>query len=203
MTGKLPNKDVQAAVYSREYFGRELSQESLEHVQETNRESLEMYEFRLLHDCTIVRPEWYFQRRPVPRLQAELIEYAEELWSHGQNLLETRRNGRWVKNPGACMNYNTPCKFLGICSGHDTPDSDNWQRKECVHNELPIEEDGRDILTNSRIRCFQTCPRKHQLAYELGIDRRDEEERDALYFGSLWHKALEVWFSHFMESDND
>jgi CRISPR/Cas system-associated exonuclease Cas4 (RecB family) len=61
--------------------------------------------------------------------------------------------------------------------------------------ELPgIEGDGRNVLTNSRIRCFQTCRRKHFYEYELGVERQDEEEREALYFGNLWHAALEAWF---------
>ena len=106
-----------------------------------------------------------------------------------------RREDRWPRNSGACMNYGRACKFLGICSGHDTPDSDKWQKKVCVHNELVgIEGDGREILTNSRIRTFQTCRRKHYFEYELGIERQEEEEKESLMFGSLWHDVLEQWF---------
>jgi hypothetical protein len=93
------------------------------------------------------------------------------------------------------MSYGTPCKFLGICSGHDTPESDRWTRKQQVHNELDLEVDGRSVLTNSRIRCFQTCRRKHFYEYELGLSRVDEEEREALFFGGLWHATLDAWWS--------
>ena len=94
------------------------------------------------------------------------------------------------------MNYGSPCVYLGICSGYDTPDSEKWQRKGNVHVELPtLQGDGRDVLTNSRIRCFQTCRRKHYYQYELGIERIDEEEREALYFGNCWHTAQEAYFN--------
>jgi ATP-dependent helicase/DNAse subunit B len=98
------------------------------------------------------------------------------------------------------MLYGSPCKFLGICSGYDSPDSDKWQRKTQVHNELPIiDGDGRDYLSNSRIRSFQTCRRKHYYEYELGIERQDDEERECLVFGTLLHSALNQWWCFFME----
>ena len=196
---QLTKAEARSAAVTHEYFGRRLSDDSILALNvEKPREALEMYEARLAHDCTVARPEWYLQRRSIPRLDAELHEYAVELWEHGQEILHARNTGRHARNSGACMMYGGPCKFLGICSGHDAPDSDNWRRKPCVHTELPgIEGDGRSVLTNSRIRCFQTCRRKHFYDYELGIERQDEEERDALYFGNLWHAALEAWFLAF------
>lgn len=162
----------------------------------SERETPEMYAARLAEDCTTTRPGWYFQRRQVPRTDDELNEYASELWEHAQDMILARRNNRWPRNSGACMLYGSPCNYLGICSGYDTPDSDKWARKSWVHSELPIlDGDGKDILTNSRIRAFQTCRRKHYLQYELGIERIDEEEKEALYFGSLFHQALEIYFN--------
>ena len=198
-------KGVRAsAMADRKYFGRLLSNESLEHLQAEERETPEMYESRLAHDCTNERPEWYFQRRSVPRLDSEILEYAHELWDHGQEILHTRNTKRHVRNSGACMLYGSPCKFLGICSGHDSEDSDNWTRKTSVHPELPeLNGDGRNVITNSRIRCFQTCRKKHFFEYELGIERVDEEERESLVFGSTWHAALEAWFNTFRKESEE
>lgn len=102
------------------------------------------------------------------------------------------------------MLYGSPCKFLGICSGHDTPDSDKWRRKKERHPELgdAIEHDA-DALTNSRIRTFQTCRRKHFYEYELGIERQDEDEKEALYFGAMFHAALEAWWRCFLVSNSE
>lgn len=133
----------------------------------------------------------------------ELLEYATELWDHSQEILSARRTERTPRNSGACMLYGSPCQFLGVCSGHDEIDSDRWRRKQQVHAELPIVDgDGRDILTNSRIRCFQTCRRKHHYQYELGVERVDDEEKESLYFGRIFHLALNAWWSCFLTGEN-
>lgn len=164
------------------------------------RETSKMYEARLAWDSTVIRPEWYFQRRQVARLDGALIEHAQNIWQHSQDMLWERKQPRHVPNAKACMNYKTPCKFLGICAGFDSPESENWTRKENVHEELPvIDGDGRGILTNSRIGTFQTCRRKHFFEYELGIERVDAEEREALLFGTIWHIALETWLNALRE----
>ena len=196
----LTKADAKAVVTTQEYCGRRISDESISSVNGDGRETLEMYEARLAQDCTSVRPEHYFQRRSVPRMDAEIHEYAVELWEHSQEMLHVLRLDRRARNSGACMNYNRPCEYLGICSGFDTPESDKWRRKENIHSELPtLPGDGRDVLTNSRIRCFQTCRRLHYYKYVLGIERV-EEEVDARWFGSCWHAALQGYFESEMQT---
>lgn len=154
-----------------------------------------MYGSRLAHDCITERPEWYFQRRAVPRLDNEIAEYATKLWDLGQDMLHVRQTGRHYTNPSACLRFGSPCQYLGICSHHDDPESERWSRRQNVHPELPdLAGDGRDTITNSRISCFQTCRRLHHFKYDLGIERVDEEEKEALFFGSLWHVAQENWW---------
>jgi len=194
----LTKGDGLAAKASGVYCGRVLSAEEADRVSADGRETPMMYAARLAKDCTELRPEWYFQRRKIPRLDSEVREYALELWGHGQDILATRASGRWARNSGACMLYGSPCKFLGLCSGHDSLESGKWVAKAFVHKELPVEisEDGRgvEVLTNSRIRTFQTCRRKHYLQYEVGIEKPEEEDREAIFFGSLFHEALEQFF---------
>lgn len=191
----LSKADVKSVIENGVYFGQKLTIEDIALAEISGRESLLMYMGRLAHDCSTERPEWYFQRRGVSRLDSEIVTYASELWDHGQDVLAVRSNERNPRNSGACMLYGSPCQYLGICSGHDTADSDNWQRRAWVHPELKVlDGDGRDILTNSRIRTFQTCRRRHQLQYELGVQRVNEQQSDALYFGDLFHRALEAYF---------
>jgi hypothetical protein len=198
---KLTKAERANVVSSRQYYGRQVALGDLERLQVEERESPEMYESRLAADC-LERPDWYFQRRSVPRLDHELEEYAGELWDIAQDLVQVRRTGKHYRNSGACLLYGSPCQFLGICSGHDAPDSDRWKRRERVHEELPLlEGDGRDVLTNSRLRCFQTCRRKEHFQYTLGIERFDAEEREALYFGTIWHAGQEAWWSCFLLSE--
>lgn len=194
---KLSKAELQSAAITKTYQGVRIYQASVDALSKDpdGRETLEMYEVRLVNDCTKERPEWYFQRRAVPRLDAEVREHAGELWDHGQDILQARNTERHPRNSGACLLYGSPCAFLGICSGHDTPDSNNWKKKTWMHAELPVlDGDGREVLTNSRIRSFQTCRRKHYFEYELGIERLDEEERETLFFGNLWHEAQAAYW---------
>lgn len=169
-----------------------------------SRETLPLYEARLMQEC-IENTQRYFQRRRITRLGDEVLTYAEELWDNGQEFISARRTERRPRNSGACMNYGRACTYLPICSGHDSIYSGNWRKKEFIHSELPIFDDGqggRSILTNSRIRTFQTCRRKEQYAYELGIERNDPDEVETLAFGTLWHKALAAYFTTIQENQH-
>ena len=195
---KLTKAEIARTVSLGDYCGSKVSKEDQQtFLSGSERETLAMYEARLVKDCTEERPDHYFARRSVPRIDAEILEYSRELWQHSQDILYTRQQGRLPpRNSGACLLYGSPCKFLGICSGHDTPESDRWQLKQQIHSELPADIGGdKQLLTNSRIRTFQTCRRKHYYEYDLAIERQDEDEKEALFFGTVFHAGLAAWWS--------
>jgi hypothetical protein len=156
------------------------------------RETSQLFEVRLTAEAISNHP-WYYQRRLIPRLESDLVEYAEELWQIGKEISAARRTDRHYRNSGACMAYNRPCPYLSICSGEDTTDSDRWMPLESVHRELDVTHD-LELLTHSRISVWQLCRRRHYYRYELGIVRRDDDESEALQFGRLIHRALEEWW---------
>lgn len=203
---KLISKAERASmVADKHYFGDALPYETLMELVAGmhERETPEMFEARLAHDAIKTRPDWYYGRKCIHRLDHEIVEYAQEKWDVAREIADARKRSAWYRNSGACMVYGTPCEYLGICSGHDSPDSDKWVRREASHSELPIvAADGRGVLTHSSIRCFQTCRRKYFYRYELGIERADREEKESLVFGSLLHLALEAWWESFKELDN-
>lgn len=183
-----------------EYCGYEVSAETRQAIAlDTDpRENGELFQHRLTAEC-IENHERYFQRRSTPRIEAEIVEYVHELWDHGQAIIDTRNRTKKTghlppRNSNACMTYGTPCTYLGVCSGHDQIDSDRWKRKESMHPELDGIGLGLDVLTNSRISCFQTCRRKEFYQYQLGVERIDAEERDAMHFGTVMHLALDSWW---------
>ncbi len=161
---------------------------------EDDRETLEMYTARVAHDSSAVRPEWYFQRRLVARHDEQLFDYGRELWMHAEEIRTAQAEQRHPRNSGACLLYGTACKYLGICSGYDSPESENWKPKAQTHNELSMPDPDAELLTNSRIRTFQTCRKKHEYEYLIRIERVDAEERETLLFGSLMHQALDAWW---------
>lgn len=199
---EIAKADLQHIMTSRSYFGFEVPVETQNRLVQENkpRECPELYAMRLASEC-IENPEKYFQRRVIPRLDQDIAEYADELWDVGQAIIHARAKNAHYRNSGACMEYGTPCRFLGICSGIDSANSEKWRKVESVHDELAGIPN--DALTNSRVRCFQTCRRKHYLHYELGIRRVDEEDREALVLGTLLHQGLEAWFNHFRKESND
>ncbi len=201
---KLSAVDLRTAVARRQYFDYRLTDQDVLDLNAEGRETLDMYEARLANDCTVERPDHYFQRRPVALIEEETLEHAKELWDLSKELLQARVHARHPKNSKACIMFGSPCKFLGICSGFDTAESDNWTRKKWMHAELPAVEghDGRGVLTNSRLGTFLTCRRKHFFEYELGLERVDAEEREALVFGTLWHNGQEAWWNSLKGASN-
>lgn len=195
---KLSKAELASFVASGVYFGKRFDRDvQIEFSSGREVETPEMYGARLAHDCK-ERPEWYFQRRIIPRLDTDVVEYAEELWDVAAEIRTAKQTGRWFRNSGACMTYNTPCPYLGICSGHSTVDDGRWTRREKQHSELNVI--GQDVLTHSSMSCFKTCRRRYYYRYVEGIERIDEEESEALRFGDLIHRSLEAWWKCFMVS---
>lgn len=157
-------------------------------------ETPSLYSLRLQRDC-IDNPDRYYQRRVINRLDSEVAEYAQELWELATVIREARNRQACYRNSVACVQYSTPCQYLSLCSGADTPDSDNWQSRP-VHAELDGDL-GQETLTNSRIKTFQTCRRLHYWRYERCIERADVEEKEAFYFGSLWHECQAAWWNDY------
>lgn len=159
-------------------------------------ESLELYEMRLARDCIDNGLE-YFQRRVIHRLDSDIAEHANEVWEACESLKHARANNSHYRNSGACIQFNSPCEYLGVCSGYDQIDSPNWEIAENVHSELDLVADngGRNLMTNSRLKCFMTCRRKHFYRYELGARRVGGEDKEALVLGSLVHAGLEAYLN--------
>jgi len=85
-------------------------------------ESPEQYGQRLVADIGD-RPDYYFQRREVPRLKDELAQFRAELWHQAKQLMAAQRHGRWFRNVG--RQTCTYCQFAGLCLSavRVTPDS--------------------------------------------------------------------------------
>jgi len=187
--GKAVDPECQAAIVEQAKSGRP-------------RETLAMFAVRV-RQIIEADSDSFLARRLIYRVDVELAEYMAEMWAAGQDILAERKRGLWPRNTHACWNWATPCAFLGICSGHDDIESDHWQRKENVHIELSGEIEtrqcGTDVLTNSSMNTWLECRRKYFFKYETGLQKFDERRNDALFFGSLWHLAMESWWRVTME----
>jgi hypothetical protein len=155
------------------------------------RETPEMFESRLIQD-TLDRPDWYFGRQLVTRLNEELLTYAEELWRTTRDIHVSESSGDHRRNDKACFAFHRPCEYLGLCAGHEQASDSHWHQLPTLHPELEDQTCGPTTLTHSRISTFTTCRRKHFYRYGLGISRWDTPE--PLAFGALFHEALAAWW---------
>ena len=81
-------------------------------VLQTRKETHKEYGERLLTDIGD-RPDFYYARREVPRLEDELQEFQTELWQQAKQLREAQRYGRWFRNVGK-MTCDW-CQFTNLC----------------------------------------------------------------------------------------
>lgn len=67
-----------------------------------------------LTEDIVSRPDFYFARVEIPRLDQDIDEYRQELWSIQKSLREAQNFGRWFRT----VNRNTCgyCEYFGPCT---------------------------------------------------------------------------------------
>lgn len=97
------------------YFGVEL------HAACPERETPKLFAARFLNDMR-ERPEFYFQRAEVPRLQSDLEEFEAEQWQLQRTIraaeqdLEKFGKAAFPRNTNACT-FPYKCAYFAICTG--------------------------------------------------------------------------------------
>jgi RecB family exonuclease len=83
------------------------------------------------------RPDFYFQRREIARMDSDMQDYAAELWQTAELVREAKTKERWVRNTSACLSMSR-CEFLDICHlGLEVSEvPEGFMRVSHVHPEL-------------------------------------------------------------------
>jgi hypothetical protein len=89
---------------------------------QTRMETAEEYEARLLADIA-ERPDRYYARKRVARLESDMQEYLYDMWAVGRNIADAERLGRFSRNPDSCSGFGT-CEYFGVCSGVESLNDD-------------------------------------------------------------------------------
>lgn len=199
---KVPKKERAELVSTGLYCGQRISDETVrffEFGNEANVENAELYEARCFHDI-MENPNEYYVRRTIPRDDSALVEYATQQWNVATNIRQAKRDKLWPMTgaPSACFTYQRACEFLDICTKHDMPTSHRWREKSRQHNELDLQDQSLPVLTNSSIQTFHQCQRKYFYKYEMCIEPALDMDSEALYFGSVFHAALEAYWNHLL-----
>jgi len=108
------------------------------------------YEFgERLTDDIVERPDFYFARMEIPRLDADLEEFKFEVWQIGEMIRDCRRYGRWPRNVKSCIGYGK-CPYFELCAnGVDVTAGvpSGFVRVDDVHPELGEVDDGNNCTT--------------------------------------------------------
>jgi len=100
-------------------------------------ETPEEYAARVAADIA-ERPDYYFARIEIARLDADLDECRRDIWAQQQEMRAAQRTGHFYRDPGACFEISRKCDYVAICQNHDldvrTPDG--FVRLEDPHSEL-------------------------------------------------------------------
>lgn len=83
------------------------------------------------------RPEFYYQRREIPRSQRDLDVFEAELVHTARDMRDARKMKRWYRNTSACTQFGR-CEYLDICArgGFTGEVPDGWQIVDDKHPEL-------------------------------------------------------------------
>lgn len=144
-------------------------------------------------------PDKYFRRGRVVRLDKEERAAAKDTWNVARWIREVQLEARdeqeqaWPRNVDACQAYNSTCDYWPVCTGQaDLNDPTRFRRVQEVHEELGEKKRRLPLVSTSSMKTFRSCPRKYYFRYELGF--RVLIVSEALRFGTLFHKGLEIWW---------
>jgi hypothetical protein len=121
------------------------------YVLQTRAMTAEEFSAKLTEDIG-TRPDFYFQRREIARLDSDIDEYQHELWSLQRTIREAQLSGRWFKT----VSYSTCplCPFFALCSSkYDPSDTlpEGFVKVTDLHPEL---EDDTNAATGTAETAF-------------------------------------------------
>jgi len=99
------------------------------------------YAKRIAEDIAF-RPDYYFARIEIARLEQDIEACALELWQQQIAIRTAQNSGHWYRNPGACFSPFA-CEYLPVCENSDleTTTPTGYVRSDLIHPELAGDAD--------------------------------------------------------------
>lgn len=143
-----------------------------------------------------------FSRYKVPIVKDNVVEYLVELYHWAKELGAESKGAVHLKSRSHCFEYNRPCQYLGLCTGYGDVNDGTWRRVGSEHKELTLPEGVNpfQIITNSRLKTYQTCRQLHHYRCNEGLEKIKAENEEALYVGSAGHQGLEAYWTEIAKS---
>lgn len=79
-----------------------------------------------VYDEMSAEPEKYFARREIPRTEADIDEFRQELWIQAKILYECTQRNFFFRNTNSCKPFGRQCQYFDLCyngwrEGDDLP----------------------------------------------------------------------------------
>lgn len=74
-------------------------------------------------------PDRYFQRRDIARLEEQLLEYMQDMWSVAKLIIESRNENYWPKRISQCFSYGR-CPYYEVCAKIASLDDESMYTKD-------------------------------------------------------------------------
>lgn len=105
-----------------------------------DRETAAMYGARLRSDIGD-RPDYYYARVEIPRLEADLLEFQYDLWDQQKAIRAAQQRDLWARNSDSCLAYGKCPFFDKICANGirvmpQDPTPAGYKKLEFIHPEL-------------------------------------------------------------------
>ncbi len=100
---------------------RQSADKKMGYTLQTRQETPSEYGERLTIDMG-ERPDYYFARKEIPRLEADLEEARYELWQWTKILRNCQQNGHWPRNSKHCISFGR-CRYWELCTNGFGPHS--------------------------------------------------------------------------------
>lgn len=100
-------------------------------------------EYRVrVRDHIAENPARYYARGELVRLKHDEDEHGADVWWTARSMREAELQGRYPRNPDACMRFGRRCDYFEVCSGRAAIDDDTKFRTASeAHEELAATEE--------------------------------------------------------------
>lgn len=105
-------------------------------VLQTRPETPDEFRLRLREDIA-ERPDAYYQRGTVVRLEQEIRDAQADTWATARSIRDGQLSGRWARNTDGCQRYGRLCSYFPVCTGAaDLDDPTRYRQTDNPHEEL-------------------------------------------------------------------
>lgn len=142
MIGKVNLRPKKATPVAERKYTKPTKKDPVSRLYSNQRDADETIDefFQRMCEHIAERPDNYYQRVSIVRLESEVTEHVDEFFSVSTFAAQSKTVGFAPKNTSACRRYGTLCEFLPVCTGETSLENKQlYSRSDKQHKELSTE----------------------------------------------------------------